>query len=120
MSGEASHQWQWPGGLKVAAIVGLGCLVCLTARANDLFQALETGDTAQIRASIDIGADVNAVDGGEHWSPLMFAAAEGHTDVVRLLLEHKANPALKDTDGDTARSFAAQRGHRAVLDLLSR
>lgn len=48
----------------------------------------------------------------------MTAAAEGELEVVRLLLIHGANPKLKDVDGDTAQSFAEQKGHAAVVSLL--
>jgi ankyrin repeat protein len=39
------------------------------------------------------------VDSEEHFTPIMFAAAEGHIDVVRILLEYNADPSLEDTDG---------------------
>jgi ankyrin repeat protein len=48
----------------------------------------------------------------------MFAAAEGHIDVVRILLEYNADPSLEDIDGDTAETFARQNGHSEVADLL--
>ena len=38
--------------------------------------------------------------------------------VVRLLLEHGADPTLKDADGDTAESFATQKGHPDVVEVL--
>lgn len=75
-------------------------------------------DVDTIKLLLDRGADINAVDGGERWSPLMFAAAEGHEPVIRLLLKRGADAALVDDDGDTAASFAAQRGHGAVVELL--
>lgn len=64
------------------------------------------------------GAEVNAVDSHEHFTALMFAAAEGHRPVVELLLKHGANPSLKDSDGDTAATFAAQRGHQELAAEL--
>jgi ankyrin repeat protein len=64
------------------------------------------------------GADPNVVDSEEHFTPLMFAAAEGHVDVVKILLEYHADPTLKDIDGDTAESFARTNGHDEIADLL--
>jgi ankyrin repeat protein len=58
------------------------------------------------------------VDSEEHFTPIMFAAAEGHIDVVRILLEYNADPSLEDIDGDTAETFARQNGHSEVADLL--
>jgi len=64
------------------------------------------------------GAEVNAYDGGEQWTPLMFAAGEGHTAVVDILLAHKANAKWVDTDGDTAADFAKGRGHTELAKKL--
>lgn len=64
------------------------------------------------------GADVNAQGTLEGFTALMTAAAEGQVDVVRLLLAYGADPAVKDVDGDTAESFAGQKGHKAVIELL--
>jgi ankyrin repeat protein len=64
------------------------------------------------------GAEVNAYDGGEQWTPLMFAAGEGHTAVVDILLAHKANPKWLDTDDDSAADFAEQRGHTELAKKL--
>jgi ankyrin repeat protein len=65
------------------------------------------------------GADVNLQGTLEGFTALMTAAAEGQVEVVRLLLGHGADPSLKDVDGDTAESFARQKGHPAVVELLN-
>ena len=67
---------------------------------------------------LDRGADPNKVDTDEHFSPLMHAAAEGHLEVVKVLLEHGADRSLRDVDGDNAASFAAQGGHLQVVEYL--
>jgi len=72
-----------------------------------------------VRELLKRGARVNAVDAGEHWTPLMFAAAEGQHDIVQALLAAGADAALRDTDGDTARDFARQRGHTDVAATLA-
>jgi ankyrin repeat protein len=64
------------------------------------------------------GADVDVQGKLEGFTALMTAAAEGQLEVVRLLLAHGANAELKDVDGDTAESFAQQKGHSAVVELL--
>jgi ankyrin repeat protein len=64
------------------------------------------------------GAKVNDLDTEEGWTPLMFAAAEGQGGVVQLLLDKRADPTLKDADGDTAAGFALERGHRALAQKL--
>jgi len=71
-----------------------------------------------VRILLDKGAEPNVVDSDEHFSPLMHAAAEGNLDVVKILLEWKADPTLKDVDGDNAASFARQNGHLEVANYL--
>jgi len=67
---------------------------------------------------LEEGADVNTQGTLEGFTALMTAAAEGQLDVVRLLLEHGADPSLEDEDSDTALSFAREKGHSAVVELL--
>ena len=64
------------------------------------------------------GAEVNLQGTLEGFTALMTAAAEGQLEIVRLLLEKGADPSLKDKDGDTAQSFAQEKGHSAVVELL--
>jgi uncharacterized protein len=73
---------------------------------------------AAVRLLIAHGADINAIDKDEHFTALMFAAGEGLSPVVDILLAAGADPKLKDEDGDTAASFARQRGFTALADKL--
>jgi hypothetical protein len=72
-----------------------------------------------VKILLDRGADPNVVDSDEHFSPLMHAAAEGHLEVVKVLIAYKADPSLKDVDGDDAASFALQAGHMQVVEYLN-
>jgi ankyrin repeat protein len=63
-------------------------------------------------------ADPNMADKEEHFTALMYAAAEGQLENARLLITYKADPTLKDIDGDNAMTFAANNGHKEVVDLL--
>ena len=72
-----------------------------------------------VQVLLDRGAEPNIVDSDEHFSPLMHAAAEGHLQVVKLLMEFGADPALTDVDGDDAEFFARQAGHIQVADYLN-
>ena len=46
----------------------------------------------------------------------MTAAADGHMDIVKMLLQHDANVALKDAQGWKAADHAVMNGiHRYVL-----
>lgn len=66
------------------------------------------------------GAEVDVQGTLEGFTPLMTAAAEGQVEVVRQLLDHGADRSLKDTDGDTALTFAQQNGHTEVVALLEK
>lgn len=75
--------------------------------------------SSTVQLLLDRGAAVNTKDSNEHFTALMWAAAEGQTENVKLLLKHGADISLKDKDGDTAESFAAQKGHNAIVELLN-
>ncbi len=49
---------------------------------------------------------------------LIFAASEGHTAIVKLLLEEGANPDIQNNIGWTVLIFAASKGHTAIVKLL--
>ena len=71
-----------------------------------------------VKLLVKYKAKVNAIDSNEHWTPLMWAAAEGQIEVVHYLLEKGADPLLKDVDGDTAESFAKKKNHQAVANMI--
>ena len=64
------------------------------------------------------GADVNVQGKTEGFTALMMAAAEGHLEVARVLLLNGAAVDTIDRDGDTAKKFAREKGHTAMLELL--
>jgi len=52
------------------------------------------------------------------WTPLNWAADEGHVDVVRLLLEKGADVAVANSNGWTPLNLAASNGYIDVVRLL--
>jgi ankyrin repeat protein len=74
------------------------------------------GDTVMLLLSR--GAEVDVQGTLEGFTALMTAAAEGQVEIVRHLLDHGADRSLKDKDGDTALTFARQKGHAEVVELL--
>jgi len=52
------------------------------------------------------------------YSPLLAAAANGHLEVVKLLLAHGADLHAKANDGKNALAIAEERKHAAVADHL--
>jgi ankyrin repeat protein len=48
----------------------------------------------------------------------MWAAAYGHDDIVRDLLNRGADPKIRDVDGVTAAGWAAKNGRTNILLML--
>jgi len=61
------------------------------------------------RLLIDAGADVNWID-GEGVTPLILASFKDHEAIVRLLLDHGADPTIQDQWNRTALDYALRRG----------
>ncbi|HEX8338692.1 MAG TPA: ankyrin repeat domain-containing protein, partial [Pyrinomonadaceae bacterium] len=89
-----------------------------TESAPTLFGAAEGGDAAAVARLIasGAGAEGRATQGGE--TPLMRAAARGHEDVVRVLLDAGADACARRADGFTPLILAVFFGHEAVVRLL--
>jgi ankyrin repeat protein len=85
---------------------------------NALHAAL-AGPTPDIaRALIAAGADVNAPQRSGA-TPLQETAFSGNLELARLLLAHGADPAAVDDQGRAALDLARERGHSALVELLS-
>ncbi len=66
------------------------------------------------------GARVDAEESRKGQTALMWAAAEGHSEVVNVLLEHGASPGDASKGGFTPLMFAAQKGDaKSVVSLLA-
>lgn len=65
-------------------------------REERLLQAMRAQDIDALRSALEAGADANTND--STGNPLICVAAErGHTEIVRLLLDHKANIAARNS-----------------------
>ena len=63
------------------------------------------------------GAELDTRDNSQ-WTPLMFAAANGHPKICAMLLALGADPSLKDEDGETALDFAREQNKPECVALL--
>lgn len=84
-----------------------------------IIAASARGQTAIVRMLLQKGASINEKN-RDQWTALMFAAKEGHMDVVGLLLKQKQLQVdSKDTAGNTPLSLAASNGHNEIVRLLA-
>ena len=85
---------------------------------SPLATAAMTCDLATAQRLIAAGADVNRADADhEGMTPLMWAANRNSEPIVKLFLEHGADPNAKSTHGLTAMKYV-QRRDRKIIDLL--
>lgn len=85
---------------------------------QQLWDATRRGDAAGVRAALSKGANANA-----KWrydqTPLFKAAERGDAEIVKILLENKADPNVRDTFyGATPLYWAADKGHTEVVRAL--
>ena len=72
------------------------------------------GGTDRARAMIEAGAALDVPCGPDQYTSLMAACKHGREDMVRLLLEKGADPALRNADGWTALLFASGRNESTL------
>ncbi|KAI9353228.1 ankyrin repeat-containing domain protein [Zopfochytrium polystomum] len=64
------------------------------------------------------GADVNETDSYSGWTPIFFAASEGHISCVKVLLDAHCRVDVTDEDGWLPWTYALYHGHVDVAKLL--
>jgi ankyrin repeat protein len=85
---------------------------------DQLFNAARSGDAVTVKSLLDRGVDVNTKF-RYGATALSYASDKGHLEVVKLLIERKANVNVKDTFyGATPIIWAAQKGHTKVVEAL--
>ncbi|OVA17069.1 Ankyrin repeat [Macleaya cordata] len=82
-----------------------------------LCEAARSCDRAKVKSLIDSGGDVSYFD-GEGLTPLMHAAKNGHTEIVKILLEAGAPWNALSPSNISAGDFAMDSGHQEAFDLL--
>lgn len=67
---------------------------------------------------ISAGADMEAIEDHENFTPLRQASANGALDIVKTLISHGAKVDSADKNGSTALHWAVAFGNLAVAELL--
>ncbi|KAG6836357.1 hypothetical protein H0H93_008858 [Arthromyces matolae] len=89
-----------------------------------LLIAARKGSTAIISLLLESGADINEIPpdkfSGSPWrgTPLHEAAKAGHPGAVQFLLDHGADPTLKDSRGKPPVELARAHGHISIVEIL--
>jgi serine/threonine-protein phosphatase 6 regulatory ankyrin repeat subunit B len=89
----------------------------MKTRTKVLFQSTESGAYAEVKRSLEEGADVNAQT-KEGYTALMMASVMGHTEIAKLLIEEGADVNAQTKDGWTALMRASSEGKIEVAELL--
>jgi ankyrin repeat protein len=77
--------------------------------ATDLHFAAQAGDVAEVKRLVEAGADVNVLDENGN-TPLKYASAEPHPQVLRALIALGASPHISDRRGFTPIHCVAGHG----------
>ncbi|HEY9231514.1 MAG TPA: ankyrin repeat domain-containing protein [Blastocatellia bacterium] len=130
---QGTRDWQAeavkrPGRMSRAAIIWLVApLAMLTFMVLSSFTGLGSGEDSFIEAArkgrqqtvaARLAAGANPNDSRLSTTVLMYAAKEGHADIVQELLNAGAKLDAKDNDGDTALMYAAIDGRVDVVRAL--
>ena len=67
-----------------------------------LWYAVDSGDLPITKLLLDAGAEVNVQDNEFGQTPIFIAAQKNYTDLVSLLVAHRADANIKDIHGETA------------------
>jgi FOG: Ankyrin repeat len=84
---------------------------------NAVWGAAYGGYDDEIQFLVERGADVNARPATFRTTALMVASYKGNESTVRLLLSHGSDPNAI-VEGETALSYAKQKGHLEIVQLL--
>lgn len=83
----------------------------------DLHNAALWNDITKIKKLIADDTDINELTIGGKETALMWAAQEGHTEAVILLLENGARTSLQNEAGLTAADLAKRQGHAETAQV---
>jgi len=98
----------------IAAVVLVGCGLSMS-----IHDAAAVGDIEAVKQHLAAGTDVDAKDAKDAvgMTPLHFAVANGHMEVIELLLV-SAGVNVKSVNGLTPLDLAVSKGDKEITELL--
>lgn len=85
---------------------------------EDFVQAVRRGDIQRLNYCLRKGADIESTDRKYGATSLMWAAHEGHTEIIRVLLDNGAKINSQQKFGRTALWYSAQQGELEAAKIL--
>ncbi|XP_032913522.1 ankyrin repeat domain-containing protein 16 isoform X4 [Catharus ustulatus] len=82
-----------------------------------IHEAASMGHQGCVAFLLERGASVDCLKKGD-WTPLMMACTRKNLEVIKTLVEHGANPLLRNKDGWNCFHIASREGHPEVLQYL--
>lgn len=83
----------------------------------DIIASAKNGDYSSLKAALKDGVDPNLRDEGD-WTPLHWAAQEGHLEIVRALIGTGAEISPVDDLGFTPLAIAVGQGQDEIVRIL--
>jgi len=84
---------------------------------DEILQAAKQSETPKVIDLLRRGMDVNTADQDGN-TLMMIAVRENNPDLVRFLLDNRANAQRRNSHGDTALMLAALLGHEDIAKLM--
>ncbi|XP_061770086.1 ankyrin repeat domain-containing protein 16 [Nerophis ophidion] len=97
--------------------VGMDLEVCNLDYKRPLHEAASMGHTACVSYLLSRGARVDCLKKAD-WTPLMMACTRRNLDLIQELIQHSADPLLKNKDGWNAFHIACREGDPGVVSYL--
>ncbi|KAM6293483.1 ankyrin repeat domain-containing protein 16 isoform 2-T3 [Porphyrio hochstetteri] len=103
--------------IYLVEVLGMDVEVCNSDYKRPLHEAASMGHGECVSYLLERGASVDCLKKAD-WTPLMMACTRQNVEVIKTLVEHGANPLLKNKDGWNCFHIASREGHPQVLQYL--
>jgi len=96
----------------------------LQQKNDDLISGVWANSPGEVKDALAAGANANAatfmtsLDGAPAWTALMLASKNGYSEIVRVLIDAKADVNAATSRGNTALMIASGNGHPEVVKVL--